>query len=50
MQIANILPSKGEVLHPVRMALSGRDKSPDPFTIASIIGKNETISRLQKAL
>lgn len=50
MQIANILPSKGELLHPVRMALSGRDKSPDPFTIASIIGKNETILRLQKAL
>jgi nondiscriminating glutamyl-tRNA synthetase len=50
MQIANMLPSKGEILHPVRYALSGRDKSPDPFTIASIIGKNETLSRLQKAV
>ena len=50
MQIATILPSKGELLHPVRFALSGQDKSPDPFTIASILGKNETLSRLQKAV
>ncbi len=50
MQIAVMAPSKGEILHPVRLALSGRDKSPDPFIIASIIGKNETLSRLQKAV
>lgn len=40
----------GEVLHPVRYALSGLDKSPDPFIIADILGKNETISRLQKGI
>ncbi len=40
----------GEVLHPVRYALSGLDKSPDPFTIAEILGKNETLARLQKAI
>lgn len=50
MGIADTLESRGELLHPVRFALSGLDKSPDPFTIASIIGKNETISRLQKAV
>ena len=50
MLIANNLPSRGELLHPVRYALSGRDKSPDPFLIAEILGKNETISRLQKAI
>ena len=50
MQIANNLENRGELLHPVRYALSGRDKSPDPFIIASIIGKNETLSRLQKAI
>jgi glutamyl-tRNA synthetase len=48
--IAEAEGNRGEVLHPVRYALSGMDKSPDPFTIASIIGKNETISRLQKAI
>jgi glutamyl/glutaminyl-tRNA synthetase len=50
MAIADKLGSRGELLHPVRFALSGLDKSPDPFTIASIIGKNETLSRLQKAV
>lgn len=50
MQIADKLKSRGELLHPIRYALSGADKSPDPFVIASIIGKNETLSRLQKAL
>ena len=52
MGVINSLPntSTGEILHPVRFALSGRDKSPDPFTIASVIGKDETISRLQKAI
>ncbi len=50
MLLADNMESRGEILHPVRYALSGRDKSPDPFIIASIIGKNETISRLQKAL
>ncbi|MBP7967174.1 glutamate--tRNA ligase [Candidatus Woesebacteria bacterium] len=49
MNAASILPSKGEMLHPVRFALSGRDKSPDPFVIASILGKDETIKRLEKA-
>ncbi|MES3031917.1 MAG: glutamate--tRNA ligase family protein [Patescibacteria group bacterium] len=48
--IAESLESRGELLHPIRYALSGADKSPDPFIIASIIGKNETLSRLQKAI
>lgn len=50
MLIADNLENRGELLHPVRFALSGKDKSPDPFIIASILGKNETISRLQKAI
>jgi glutamyl-tRNA synthetase len=50
MSIADKLESRGELLHPVRYALSGLDKSPDPFIIASILGKNETLSRLQKAI
>ncbi|MDD5721395.1 MAG: glutamate--tRNA ligase family protein [Candidatus Pacebacteria bacterium] len=50
MSLADKMSSKGELLHPVRFALSGMDKSPDPFTIASVLGKNETLSRLQKAV
>jgi nondiscriminating glutamyl-tRNA synthetase len=41
---------RGAVLHPMRYALSGEDKSPDPFTIAYIIGREESITRLKKAV
>lgn len=50
MSIADKQGSRGGVLHPVRYALSGLDKSPDPFIISEILGKNETISRLQEAI
>lgn len=40
---------KGDVLWPMRFALSGKEKSPDPMTLAYILGKDETISRLTKA-
>jgi glutamyl-tRNA synthetase len=42
--------SRGDVLWPIRFALSGREKSPDPFTLAEILGKEETIARLQTAI
>ena len=48
--IAQNLKNRGEFLHPVRYALSGSDKSPDPFIISEILGKNETIQRLEKAI
>lgn len=41
---------KGFVLWPMRYALSGRDKSPDPFVLASVLGKDETISRIKTAI
>lgn len=37
---------RGNVLWPIRVALSGKDKSPDPFTLISLLGKNETLERL----
>ena len=40
---------RGAVLWPMRYALSGRQKSPDPFTIAGIIGKARTLERLSAA-
>ncbi|MDP3996765.1 MAG: glutamate--tRNA ligase [bacterium] len=41
---------RGEVLWPFRYALSGREKSPDPFTLADILGKKETLERLSTAI
>lgn len=40
---------RGEVLAPMRVALSGLLQSPDPFSIAFAIGKDESISRLKYA-
>lgn len=41
---------RGEVLWPLRVSLSGKDKSPDPFTLIYILGKNETLNRISEAL
>lgn len=40
---------KGSVLWPMRYALSGRSKSPDPFTLANVLGKEVTLQRLHSA-
>ncbi|MEX2514911.1 MAG: glutamate--tRNA ligase [Candidatus Paceibacterota bacterium] len=41
---------RGNVLWPTRFALSGQKQSPGPFMIATAIGKEETVSRLQTAI
>lgn len=41
---------RGAILWPLRFALSGQERSPDPFTLISILGSFETISRIQKAI
>ena len=40
---------KGEVLWPLRVALSGQERSPDPFSIAFIVGRTETLVRIKNA-
>lgn len=40
---------RGAVLWPFRYSLSGREKSPDPFVLSGILGKEETIARVEKA-
>ncbi|MEN9614517.1 MAG: hypothetical protein RLZZ347_824 [Candidatus Parcubacteria bacterium] len=41
---------RGEVLWPMRYALTGKDKSPDPFTVAFLLGKETTLARLALAV
>jgi glutamyl-tRNA synthetase len=41
---------RGNVLWPFRYALSGQDKSPDPFETAEILGKEETLARIDTAV
>ncbi len=41
---------KGEVLWPLRLALSGQERSIDPFNLLSILGKTESQKRIQSAI
>lgn len=38
---------RGEVLWPLRTSLSGREKSPDPYTLLDILGTEEATERLK---
>lgn len=40
---------RGDVLWPIRFSLSGREKSPDPFSLMDVLGKHETLARLKGA-
>ncbi|MBY0294013.1 glutamate--tRNA ligase, partial [Patescibacteria group bacterium] len=40
---------RASVLWPMRVALSGKEKSPDPFTLAGLLGKDRTLERIEKA-
>lgn len=40
---------KGDVLWPLRVALTGQEKSPDPFTSAFILGREEALGRIERA-
>lgn len=40
---------KGEVLWPLRVALTGKERSPDPFMVIAIIGSAEAYRRVRNA-
>jgi glutamyl-tRNA synthetase len=41
---------RGELLWPLRAALTGEKKSPSPFEVAWILGKTETLKRIELAI
>ncbi|MDE1924879.1 MAG: glutamate--tRNA ligase [Patescibacteria group bacterium] len=41
---------RASVLWPLRVALSGREKSPDPFTLCALLGKEKTLERIAGAV
>ncbi|HAO64610.1 TPA: glutamate--tRNA ligase [Candidatus Taylorbacteria bacterium] len=41
---------RGQVLWPLRYALSGKDKSPDPFVLISILGTIQATERINAAI
>ena len=50
MAHANALDNRGKMLWPLRVALSGLPQSPGPFSIAALLGKEQTLERLRTAL
>jgi glutamyl-tRNA synthetase len=51
---ASVMPfaeerGKGDVLWPLRVALSGKEQSPAPFDIAAVLGKEESLRRIALA-
>jgi glutamyl-tRNA synthetase len=42
--------TNGEVLWPMRVALSGQQNSPGPYEIADVLGKDESLTRIKKAI
>ena len=41
---------RGNVLWPLRVSLSGKEKSPDPFNLVYILGKKESLERVANAI
>lgn len=41
---------RGELLWPLRAALTGEEKSPSPFEVAWVLGKAESLERIKNAL
>ena len=41
---------RGKVLWPLRVALSGKEKSPDPFTLLYVLGQKESLKRIATAV
>lgn len=50
LQEAERLEDRGELLWPLRVALTGKQASAPPFEIAALLGKEATLARLQDAL
>ncbi|PIS05484.1 MAG: glutamate--tRNA ligase [Candidatus Buchananbacteria bacterium CG10_big_fil_rev_8_21_14_0_10_42_9] len=48
--ISNHSFGTGDVLWPMRVALTGLDKSPGPFEVAAILGRKKTLYRIEKAI
>lgn len=42
--------SKGELLWPLRVAMSGRKASPGPFEILAVLGKRQSVHRISEAI
>lgn len=42
--------NRGELLFPLRAAITGEKRSPSPFEVAWVLGKSESLQRIEKAI
>ncbi len=49
LELGNKL-GRGELLWPLRVALSGKKESPSPFELLEVLGKEESLKRIQEAI
>ena len=49
-KLSDQVGDRGLVYWPLRVALTGKEKSPDPVDIAVILGKEKTLERIRKTL
>lgn len=49
-ELAKEVGDRGMVYWPLRVALTGKEKSPDPVEIIDVIGKDKTLERIEKAI
>jgi glutamyl/glutaminyl-tRNA synthetase len=50
MEVANGLSNRGNLLWPLRVALSGKKNSAGPMEIAAVLGKEKTLRRIEEAI
>lgn len=50
LEEANKVGDRGKVLWPLRVALTGKEQSAGPFEVASVLGKQKVLARLEFAL
>ena len=46
---AETMGDRGKLLWPLRVALTGKKRSPGPFEVMEILGKDESLKRIEKA-
>ncbi len=49
-ELAKEIGDRGLVYWPLRVALTGKEKSPDPVEISDVLGKKESLKRIEAAI
>jgi len=50
MELANKENNRGNILWPLRVALTGKKKSAGPLDIINVLGKEKTLKRIKEAI